>query len=243
MSDTVDSRSAVETANARDDIRAKIVIAAATLLASGGQDAVTTRAVAAAADVQAPTIYRLFGDKHGLLDAVAEHDLATYMAEKSARDPHPDPVQDLRDGWDMHVAFGLAHPGVFAIMSSGGHSKSPAVVAGLEVLRRRVNRIARGGRLRVSEDRAVSLLRAMGNGTVLTLLNEPAQGRDAGLSETAREAFIAAVVTDAGAIDAKAPSTAAIALRAALPGVTSLTDNERGLMDEWLGRLIEDKAV
>ena len=79
------------------------------------------RAVVAAAAVQAPTIYRLFGDKRGLLDAVAERSLAAYIAEKSAREPHPDPVQDLRDGWDTHVAFGLAHPGLFAIMSGDPH--------------------------------------------------------------------------------------------------------------------------
>jgi AcrR family transcriptional regulator len=36
-----------------------------------GRRAVTTRAVAAGAGVQAPTIYRLFGDKDGLLDALA----------------------------------------------------------------------------------------------------------------------------------------------------------------------------
>ncbi|MBC8122483.1 MAG: TetR family transcriptional regulator, partial [Gemmatimonadaceae bacterium] len=52
-----------------DDVRARIVVAAAGLIDSGGRDAATTRAVAAAAAVQAPTIYRLFGDKRGLLDA------------------------------------------------------------------------------------------------------------------------------------------------------------------------------
>ena len=238
----IDNPIPFETGSGRDDVRSKIVAAAAALLANGGQDAVTTRAVAAAANVQAPTIYRLFGDKSGLLDAVAEHGLKRYMTEKSMRDPHEDPVQDLRDGWDMHVAFGLAHPGVFAIMSSGDHSQSPAVIAGLEILRRRINRIARAGRLRVSEDRAVGLLRAMGNGTVLTLLNESAPRRDPGLSEAAREAFIAAVITDPDIGKDTGPATAAITLRAALPNDTSLTTNERNLMDEWLGRLAEKNA-
>ena len=49
----------------------RIAPAAADLLQSGGIDAVSTRAVAAAAGVQPPTIYRQFGDKDGLLDAVA----------------------------------------------------------------------------------------------------------------------------------------------------------------------------
>ena len=77
----------------------------------------------------------------------------------------------------------------------------------------------------------------MGNGTVLTLLGETDQRRDPGLSEAAREAVIAAIVTDAPVVAAAGPAAAAIALRAALPADTSLTENERKLMDEWLGRV------
>jgi AcrR family transcriptional regulator len=75
----------------RTTTRARIVAAAAGLIAAGGRDAATTRAVAAAARVQAPTIYRLFGDKRGLLDAVAEYEMAAYIAAKARRAPHPDP--------------------------------------------------------------------------------------------------------------------------------------------------------
>src|SRR3954452_18482594 len=96
------------------DTRTRIVTAAAALLADGGRDAVTTRAVAAAAGVQAPTIYRLFGDKTGLLDAVAEHGFQAYLGGKAA--PDGDPVECLRAGWDLHVGFGLANPGLYALM-------------------------------------------------------------------------------------------------------------------------------
>src|ERR1700677_3669653 len=50
--------------------RENLVEVAARLLREQGAAAVTTRAVALAAGVQAPAIYRLFGDKDGLLDAV-----------------------------------------------------------------------------------------------------------------------------------------------------------------------------
>ncbi|MDQ2795770.1 MAG: TetR/AcrR family transcriptional regulator, partial [Actinomycetota bacterium] len=43
---------------------------AARLLQEEGPAAVTTRGVALAAGVQAPAVYRLFGDKDGLLEAV-----------------------------------------------------------------------------------------------------------------------------------------------------------------------------
>ncbi len=224
-----------------DDVRARIVAAAAGLIASGGRDAATTRAVAAAAAVQAPTIYRLFGDKRGLLDAVAEHGLAAYVAEKSVREPHPDPVQDLRDGWDMHVAFGLAHPGLFAIMSGDPHPRplSPAVAAGLDVLRRRIRTIALAGRLRVGEERAVALLQSVCVGTVLTLLGEPKERRDPGLSETAREAVLAAITGEAIALAASGASGAAAALRASLDRTSVLTGGEVHLLEELLDRIAD----
>ena len=119
------------------DSRDVIIDAATQLIASGGRDAATTRAVAKAAGVQAPTIYRMFGDKDGLLDAVAEQGFAEYVAQKARKKPHADPVQDLRDGWDTHVTFSLANPGLFAIMTGDSHLRrgSSAFASGIDVLK------------------------------------------------------------------------------------------------------------
>lgn len=222
-----------------EDVRTRIIVAASGLIASAGRDAATTRAVAAAAGVQAPTIYRLFGDKRGLLDAVAEHGLAAYVAGKGMREPHPDPVQDLRDGWDMHVAFGLAHPGLFGIMAGDPHPRppSPVAAAGLGVLRRRVRAIALAGRLQVSEERAVALLQAAGTGTVLTLLGQSKERRDAGLSVTAREAVMAAITGEAAAPSTPGPGGMAAALRASLDQTSVLSAGERHLLEELLDRI------
>ncbi len=137
-----------------ETVRERIILAAARLIATEGPEAATTRAVATAADVQAPAIYRIFGDKRGLMDAVAQDGFARYVAEKSRREPHPDPVEDLRQGWDVHVALGLAHPGLYTIMSSdpGPRAPSPAAIAGDRLLRRKINAIARAGRLKIDED-------------------------------------------------------------------------------------------
>lgn len=223
------------------DVRSRIVVAAAELIAAGGPDAATTRAVAAAAAVQAPTIYRLFGDKRGLLDAVAEHGLAAYVAEKAMREPDADPMQALRDGWDIHIAFGLAHPGLFAIMAGDPHARrlSPAAAAGLEVLRRRVRAIALAGRLRVSEDRAVALLHSVGTGTVLTLLGQAEELREPGLSEVAREAVLTAISAEATATAQPGPGGAAAALRASLDRTSVLTGGERALLEELLDRIAD----
>ncbi|HEY4703909.1 MAG TPA: TetR/AcrR family transcriptional regulator, partial [Streptosporangiaceae bacterium] len=139
--------------SSRDRTRARLVEVAAKLLATDGPDAVTTRSVALAAGVQAPTIYRLFGDKNGLLEAVAEHGFASYMARKHPINAGDDPVENLRAGWELHVGFGLANPELFRLMHTalrtpGGQA---AAASGAAVLQARVHRVAEAGRLRVTE--------------------------------------------------------------------------------------------
>ena len=77
------------------DTRTAVLNAAAELVASGGTGALTTRAVAMKASIQPPTLYRIFGDKRGLLAALAQDRLARFVKEKEADAPHPDPVEDL----------------------------------------------------------------------------------------------------------------------------------------------------
>ncbi|HEY0179531.1 MAG TPA: TetR/AcrR family transcriptional regulator [Dokdonella sp.] len=217
-----------------DPTRARIVEAAMVLLVRDGRDGVTTRAVAEAAQVQAPTIYRLFGDKRGLLDAVAAHGYAMYLRDKSVREPIVDPVEDLRAGWDLHVAFGLANPAVYTLMADPA-LRLTAGEAGLRVLARHVRAIAAAGRLRIREARAVDLIHAAGLGTVLTLLER--EPRDLALSATARDAVIQAITLDAPVRASPTPATAAIALRAVLDDAPQLSAGERALLDEWLARL------
>jgi AcrR family transcriptional regulator len=236
-----ESRSTVVAAagSGRDDVRARIIAAAAGLLASRDRDALTTRAVAVAAGVQVPTIYRLFGDKSGLIDAVAEHGFATYLAEKELHEFGRDPVEDLRAGWDLHIGFGLANPVLYALMTGDPRpgARSRAAAAGDQILHERIRRLALAGRLRVREELAADLVQAAGRGTVLTLLSMPEDRRDPGLSEAAREAVIAAITTESPVLDSPGPAAAAIALRAVLPDATILTDGERRLLAEWLDRL------
>lgn len=216
--------------------RIRIVEAASRLLAREGREALTTRAVAAAANVQAPTIYRLFGDKRGLLDAVVAHGIDAYLREKSTRTLIADPLEDLRHGWDLHVAFGLANPAVYALMADPS-LRLDAGKDGMKHLEQRIHRIALAGRLRVSEARAVALVHAAGLGTVLALLERPEAERDPELSATAREAVITAIATKAPGAKLNKVATAAITLRAGLAELDALTPRERDLLDEWLSRI------
>src|ERR1700712_3844228 len=120
----------------RDVPRARLVDVAAELLATEGPAAVTTRSVALAAGVQAPTIYRLFGDKEGLLDAVAEHGFATYVAQKPPVGTHDDPVHGLRAGWELHVGFGVTNPALFRLMHTATQTTDGRAIleSGIRVL-------------------------------------------------------------------------------------------------------------
>jgi AcrR family transcriptional regulator len=225
---------------ARDRTRAQLVEVAAELLAAEGPDAVTTRSVALAAGVQAPTIYRLFGDKNGLLDAVAAHGFATYMAGKRPVDADADPVANLRAGWELHIGFGLANPELFRLMTTAlSADVGRAATAGGEVLKARVHRVAAAGRLRVTERRAVELIRAAGTGVVLTLIDQPDDERDLALADTAWDAVGAAILVpeDTAGRASAGPAAAAVTLRAALPELTVLSPAERTLLADWLDRI------
>lgn len=228
------------TDSVRTRSRTAIVDAAARLLRSGGADAVTTRAVAAEAGVQAPTIFRIFGDKDGLLDAVADHVMAMYVAGKARTVDDGDPVAALRAGWDQHIDFCLTNPALFLLlMDPRRGARSPADADGREVLRGRVRRVAAAGRLRVSEQRAVDLLQAAGTGVLLLLVPRPPAHRDLGLADTAYAAVSREIVTDAPVVPAGDTTAAAVALRGSGPALDVLSGAEAALFTEWLDRIID----
>ena len=228
---------------ARADTRTGIVVAAARLLHEGGARAVTTRAVAQAAGVPPPTIFRLFGDKDGLLEAVAEHVVADYVADKAAQaaDENDDPVDDLRAAWRAHIDFGLANPDVFLLLVAPGRlQRSAATAAGAHVLRSRVARVAAAGLLTVSEARAVDMIRAAGSGAVLTLLSQPEKHRDTRLADALLDAVLGDILTATPAPPASDPTALAVTFRAALPRLPALSDAERTILSEWLTRAVTE---
>ncbi|WP_144805235.1 TetR/AcrR family transcriptional regulator [Curtobacterium sp. BH-2-1-1] len=226
------------------DTRTRIVEAAAYLLRDEGPGAVTTRGVAQAAGVQAPAIYRLFGDKDGLLEAVAEHVVAAFVADKAsavavAAAADVDPVQELTDGWRRQIEFGLANPALFALLSDPRRvAGSPAARSGKEVLATRVRRVAAAGRLAVSEPRAVALIQSAGVGVVTTTLATPPAERDPGLTDAVLHGLLAQILTDEPVTAQSGPLAAAVAFRAVSAELEQLSEPERLLLDEWLDRVI-----
>lgn len=229
--------------NASDN-RDKIVEAAAHLLREVGPAAVTTRGVAQAAGVQAPAIYRLFGDKGGLLEAVAEHVMATYVSAKaaiveSASADNVDPLDDLRAGWNAQIDFGMANPAIFRLLSDPDRVRdSPAARLGRQVLESRIHRVAAIGRLRVAESHAVDLVQAAGVGVIQSMLATPMESRDENLPGSMYDAVMRQILSDGPARRDGAVSAIAVAFRAVAPRLPGLSESEKTLLAEWLDRSI-----
>ena len=233
----------------RTELRETVIETAARLLHDHGAAAVTPRGVAQAAGVQAPPIYRLFGDKDGLLDAVAEHVLAAHVAAKSAAAESAaaadvDPIADLRRGWDTQIEFGLANPDLFSLLNDPARqTRSPALSTGIALLRSRIHRIAQAGRLRVSEQRAADLIHAAGSGAVLALLTAPPAERDLHLAGEMYEAITRTILTQTPAITPGDAFAAAVTFRTQVTRLPGLSDAERTLMAEWLDRAVADQTL
>ena len=229
--------------------RERILSATLALLTAGGRDAVTTRAVAEAAGVQPPVLYRLFQDKRGLLDAVTEYGFALYLSEKCPPQPAEDPIQFLRDGWSRHVQFGLSHPELYLLMYADPHPRENghSVPHAHPGLRAHMQGIAATGRLRLPVSLAADLFHGAACGVVMTLLAAAEENRDMALSQVACEAALASILNELPVTPDSTVAAAANMLRAQmlsadaqrLPAQSLFTRAETSLMLEWLARLTD----
>lgn len=223
--------------------RSVIIEAAAELLAKSPHGDISTRAVCDAAGVQQPVIYRLFGDKEGLLAATVDHVWDQYLGMKRAAEESPDPLDDLRSGWDSHNAFAMAHPNAYRLLfGSGAVAPAESAEEAMRLLHAVLERLAAEGRLLVDPESAARVIMAANTGVALALILRPSLFPDPTLSATMRDIVIGALVSGARPAadpDPDAPARhAAITLRTTLTAPNPLfTEGEAGLLDEWLQRI------
>jgi AcrR family transcriptional regulator len=224
-------------------MRSSILEATAALLAQSSNADVSTRAVCEASGVQQPVLYRLFGDKDGLLAAAVDYGFEQYLASKRATVASDDPVADLRSGWDAHTAFALSHPNLYRLMYTPGLKAVPDAVGEAHgLLRTALDRCAAVGRLAISSDIAAQLVMSANSGIALALITRPEIYHDPRISERVRDAVFATILTADGDAQstaglASAAATIASALRNDPPA--ALSPGERELLAEWMTRLAD----
>ncbi|MCL3862114.1 TetR/AcrR family transcriptional regulator [Actinotalea sp. K2] len=222
--------------------RTVIIEAAAGLLAHSPSGDISTRAVCEAAGVQQPALYRLFGDKQGLLAATVDHVWDEYLGMKRSAVRSADPLEDLRSGWDSHTRFALTHPNAYRLLfGSGAVSQAESAAEAMRLLRDVLDRLAAQGRLRLEPEAAARVVMAANTGVALALILRPEQNPDEALSTTVRDLVHSGIVSDAAPVpDADEPERiAATTLRSALTTTAGelFTGREAGLLDEWLERI------
>ncbi|PVC80197.1 TetR family transcriptional regulator [Streptomyces sp. CS131] len=227
--------------------RTRILEVAAALVRESPDGDISTRAVCEAAKVGAPALYRHFGDKEGLLSAVVDHGFEKYLATKRGRGETTDAVEDLRRGWDSHVAFALDNRNLYRLMNSPAMRTPPA--AALEshrILTGDLERAAAQGRIRVAPELAAQMIMSANVGVALMLVSRPATFDDIEVSHRVRDALYAEVLTPrlvheespSASADAEVPTVAArlSALLRKEHGA-GLSTAEAALMKEWLDRV------
>jgi AcrR family transcriptional regulator len=234
-------------------VRARILEAAAGLLAQSTDADASTRAICEAAGVTPPTLYHHFGDKEGLLAAVVDFGWAAFLETKRtvAAVVHEHVADDIRAGWDNHLEFARENPNFYKLMwSPAVAANSTAVREAYQMLYERLELGAGRGQLRVSPETAARTVMAAVTGAALSLISQPDLFGDDTFATQLREAMIASITISKDAVETPkrrardvgpplATVAATLSSRLAAEDTPLLTEPERALMRQWLTTLAD----
>ncbi|MGW9451816.1 TetR/AcrR family transcriptional regulator [Streptomyces sp. NPDC055632] len=211
--------------------RERILEATEELLATKDAPAISTRAICDRAKVGMPEIYRQFGDKQGLLTAVADLGFARFLAEKRRNPLTDDPVADLRTAWDSHVAFALRNPHLYRLMfAPAGDAKPQAVKEAQAILLKAVERCRDAGRLRMPPELAGRSILSANVGVCVMALSFPDLFGDLDASRAVRDAVIDRITGDER--EDTRIGTATVLARALLGTLTGTAPVTGAVLDE-----------
>src|SRR5699024_1724764 len=166
-----------------------------------------------------------------------------YLGQKSAMESSGDPIQDLREGWDAHVAFGLSNPGFYTLMYGKvrpGYSPADQSRPS-EILRALTAEAASQGRLVVDSRQAAAHILATNIGLTLRLiiLGE----NDFELSAAIREGVLNSITGTAPSkegADEERFGHSVMEYAVSHPEILGRTETQ--LLVQWLRRLGENHA-
>jgi AcrR family transcriptional regulator len=238
----VDSKSdRISFVNTTDDLRERMLAAAEEQLIASPDGEIATRAVCEAVGVTQPVLYRIFGDKRGLLDALAEAGLARYTSRKAKLEVTDDPVVDLRAGWDDHMRFAADNPALYRLMFMPRPWTTDLLRDGvMRLLVETLTRCAARGALAADPEAAAKLILSANVGLALNAIAQPQQFAGDELSRAFRDALFSTLLTDPEPVSAADPlRDAAVRLRAQLEitPAEGLAPEEAALLGVWLQKV------
>ena len=228
------------TREAIGDTRSRLLDAAADLIASSPGDDFSLRAICDAVGVKMPTLYHYFGSKQGLTEAVIERGFDLYLDQKAAHESTADPINDIRQGWDAHVEFGITNPGFYTLMYGTVHPGAfPAAQSrASEILLALTTRASEQGRLSVSPEQAAAHVLVTNIGVTLRQIILAAP--DKRLSDAVREGTIAAITGVASPKESSRRDDAHRLISHATAHPEILGPDETRLLHAWLLKLSRD---
>jgi AcrR family transcriptional regulator len=226
------------------DVREQMLAAAEEQLIASPVGDIATRAVCEAVGVTQPVLYRLFGDKRGLLDALADEGLRRYAQLKRELSTTDDPVADMRAGWVHHMRFARDNPALYQLMfTPRPWSESAARKQIFELLVANLDRCAAAGVLAMEQRTAAKLILSANVGLAFNAIADPALfDEEEKVSLIMRDTLFSRVLVDQPPPEAVQPEKGtARQLRAQLAESPSpaLEAAESALLDRWLQRIEE----
>lgn len=143
-----------------------ILDAAFALLVEHGAGGMTTRAVCDAVGIKSPTLYHYFGDKEGLEVALVQRGLADFMRRKKQLPVSADPLDQLREGWDVALDFALKWPALYGLFLNHARTRPELTADAYAVMQARVQRLVDMGRLLGPVDKAACAVWAASQGAM-----------------------------------------------------------------------------
>ncbi|MEU5631249.1 TetR-like C-terminal domain-containing protein [Streptomyces rishiriensis] len=113
-----------------DAVGERLVVCATEMLATHPREAVTVRAVAAAAGASATAVYTLFGGKDGLIEAVRDRAVAGLFRDVSAVPASADPLADLYALAVAYRRWGRGHSHLYTVLFGGVQPFDPSGAVG-----------------------------------------------------------------------------------------------------------------
>lgn len=172
----------------------RVLEVAAALLRQDGPNALTTRRVCEGAGITAPTLYHHFGDKDGLLRALAQREMTAFLARKRDMAPSDDALADLLRGWDDWIDFARSAPELVAALLRAGEGVGTLRDAAEAIVLSRLQLLPADMPLNLPAKTAAKAMVAGANTVVQLLLERMDPDEFATLNRLMRDAMMRAIL-------------------------------------------------